>query len=96
VFHLVNQTVNALSITISPEEAKEIESKTAPVRESVRQMLEAYHSNRGNGEQQQGLDAAVSESVRQKFAAYRPIQSQRLGANGQFFRKENTRLNSNQ
>jgi hypothetical protein len=65
-----NQTVNALSISISPEEAKEIESKAAPVRESVRQMLEAYRPNQDNGDQE--VSGAVSLSVQEKFANYRP------------------------
>ena len=34
-----NQTVNALSITISPEEIKKIEAQAAPVREHVKQLF---------------------------------------------------------
>jgi hypothetical protein len=65
-----NQTVNALSITISPEEAKEIEAKAAPEREKVRRMVEDYQLRRSNGE----WDArgAVSMAVQEKFANYRP------------------------
>jgi len=37
-----NQTVNALSITISAEELREIEAEAAPSRERVRKMFEAY------------------------------------------------------
>jgi hypothetical protein len=37
---------NALSITISLEEAKQIEERAASIRESARQMLEAYDRNR--------------------------------------------------
>jgi hypothetical protein len=68
-----NQTVNALSITISPEEARDIETQAAPNREKIRGMFEAYRPgalNNGNGDRDR--DAAISDSVRQKFANYRP------------------------
>jgi hypothetical protein len=44
-----NVVQNNLTITISPEEAKEIEAQAAPVREKVRKMLEAYRPGLGNG-----------------------------------------------
>jgi hypothetical protein len=43
-----NQTVNALSITISPEEYRAIEAEAAPAREKVRRMFEEYQQRRGN------------------------------------------------
>jgi hypothetical protein len=43
-----NQTVNALSIPISPQEVREIEAKAEPVREKVRRMLEAYRLSQNN------------------------------------------------
>jgi hypothetical protein len=49
-----NQTVNALSITITPEEAKQIEAQAAPCRERVKEMFEAYRPNQGNGEARYG------------------------------------------
>jgi hypothetical protein len=64
-----NQTVNALSITISPEEAKEIEAKAAPEREKVRRMVEEYQLRRSNGEENSG--SLVSMAVQEKFANYR-------------------------
>jgi hypothetical protein len=44
-----NQTVNALSITVSAEEAKRIEAVAEPVRQKVREMMAAYRPNLGNG-----------------------------------------------
>jgi hypothetical protein len=46
-----NQTVNALSITISPEEAREIEARAAPERVKVRRIVDEYQLRRGNGDQ---------------------------------------------
>ena len=46
-----NQTVNALSITIAPQEIREIEAVAEPVRASVRQMFDKYRPNHGNGDQ---------------------------------------------
>jgi hypothetical protein len=63
-------TVNELSITISPEEAKQIEAEAAPSREKVRRMLEEYQSRRGNGDSE--ASSSVSMAVRKKFAAYGP------------------------
>jgi hypothetical protein len=45
-----HQTVNALSITIAPEEIREIEAVSEPVRASVRQMFDRYKPNDGNGD----------------------------------------------
>jgi hypothetical protein len=70
-----NQTVNALSITISPEEIKTIESQAGPVREKVKELYATYQRTRvgeGNGAEEQGAAAAVSEEVQKKFANYRP------------------------
>ena len=47
-----HQTVNALSITIAPEEIREIEAVAEPVRASVRQMFERYKPNHDNGEEE--------------------------------------------
>jgi hypothetical protein len=65
-----NATVNALSITISPEEIREIEAVAKPTRQKVRQMLEEYQSRRGNGDQE--TSGSVSKAVEEKFANYRP------------------------
>ena len=48
------QIVNALSITISPEEVREIEAEAAPAREKVRKMFAAYRPGalgNGNGDE---------------------------------------------
>ena len=67
-----NQTVNALSITISPEEAKEIEARAAPEREKVRRMFEAYRPGAlGNGNRDRDRESAIAESVREEFSDYR-------------------------
>jgi hypothetical protein len=42
-----NQTVNALSITISPEEVKELNARGEETREKVRRMFEEYQQRRG-------------------------------------------------
>jgi hypothetical protein len=64
-----NATVNALSITIAPQENREIEAVAEPVRASVRQMFERYKPNHGNGDQE--TNGSVSLSVQEKFASYR-------------------------
>jgi hypothetical protein len=54
-----NTTVNALSITISPEEIREIEAEAAPAREKVRKMFAAYRPGalgNGNGQAQRTVD----------------------------------------
>ena len=65
-----NQSVSALSITISAQEAKEIEARAAPNREKVRRMLEEYQLRRSNGDQ--NANGSISMSVQEKFARYRP------------------------
>ena len=65
-----NHTVNALSITISPEEAREIEARAAPERVKVRRMVDEYQLRRGNGDQ--NANGSVSLDVQEKFANYRP------------------------
>jgi hypothetical protein len=50
--HQNNATVNALSITIAPQEIREIEAVAEPVRASVRQMFERYKPNHDNGEEE--------------------------------------------
>lgn len=68
----VNQTVNALSITISAEELRQIEAESAPERQQVRKMFEAYRPGApGNGNRDRDRDAVIAESVREKFANYR-------------------------
>jgi hypothetical protein len=44
-----NVTENHLSITISSQEAKQIEAQAEPVREKVRKMVAAYRLGQGNG-----------------------------------------------
>ena len=65
-----NQTVNALSITISSEEAKQIEAEAAPVRQKVREMMAEYRRGLGNGEG--AASPSFSLSVQEKFANYNP------------------------
>jgi hypothetical protein len=65
-----NTTVNALSITITPEEVRDIEAVMEPVRASVRQMFDRYKPNRGNTGQE--TNRSISMSVQEKFASYRP------------------------
>ena len=65
-----NQTVNALSISISADEVKQIEAVAEPVRQSVKALYAAYRPNQGNGDQ--NASPSVSLSVQEKFANYRP------------------------
>jgi len=65
-----NQTVNALSITIAPQEIREIEAVAEPVRASVRQMFDRYRSTHGDGDQE--TNGSISKAVEEKFANYRP------------------------
>jgi hypothetical protein len=84
-----NTTMNALSITISAEEVKQIESQAASERERVKEMFSRYRASEdsyGNGghivdvqaeatkPSEAETDEAVHERVRQKFAQYRPEQ----------------------
>ena len=68
-----NVTENHLSITISPEEVRKIESEAAPEREKVRQMFDDYRKRCGGGEggEQDIRDSSVSMAVQEKFANYR-------------------------
>jgi hypothetical protein len=71
-----NQTVNALSITISNEEAQAIEAKAEPVRQKVRAMMASYRAGLGNGNGEGGkrepaAESPVSLAVWEKFANYR-------------------------
>jgi len=45
-----NQTVNALTITITPQEVREIEAVAEPVRQSVKALYAAHRPNQGNGD----------------------------------------------
>jgi len=67
-----NVTENRLSITISAQELKEVEAQASPEREKVRQMFAAYRPGalRG-GNTERDRDAAISKTVREKFANYR-------------------------
>jgi hypothetical protein len=65
-----NATVNGLSITITPEEVRDIEAVMEPVRASVRHMFERYKPNHGNAEAK--TNGSVSKAVQEKFASYRP------------------------
>jgi hypothetical protein len=47
-----NATVNAISITIAPQEIREIEAVAEPVRTSVREMFDRYKRHHGNGDQE--------------------------------------------
>ena len=58
---------NALSLTISLEEAKRIEAKAAPIREAARQMLEQYLQRRnGAGSPNGDVSAEVVDAERVK------------------------------
>ena len=67
-----NVTENNLTISITLEEAKEIEARAAPEREKVRKMFAAYRTGTLGDGTDQDRDAAISESVREKFANNRP------------------------
>jgi hypothetical protein len=59
-----NQTTNALSITVSPEEIKQIEAVSEPIRQSVREMFANYKSaqlGNGNGERTVDVEAQPVE-----------------------------------
>jgi hypothetical protein len=57
-----NTIVNALSISISPQEVREIEAQAEPVRQSVKALYAAYRPNQGNGngEGQRTVDVTPS------------------------------------
>jgi hypothetical protein len=57
-----------LTITISPDEAKEIEAEAELSKAKVREMFAKYRPNQNNGDADMG--ASVSESIQQKFANY--------------------------
>jgi hypothetical protein len=68
-----NQTTNALSIVISKEEVQQVEQEAEKSRAKVRGMFATYRPGAlGNGTTDRDQDAAISESVREKFANYRP------------------------
>jgi hypothetical protein len=56
-----NTTVNALSITITPQEIRGIEAVAEPTRLKVRQMLEEYQARRTNDEEE--TNGSISTSV---------------------------------
>ena len=74
-----NQTVNALSITITAGEAKQIEQVAEPVRQSVKAMFAKYKpAQLGNGGRDR--ESAISESTgtvcqlsRQRSLGSRPV-----------------------
>jgi hypothetical protein len=68
-----NPTTNVLTIVISKEEYQQINAQAEESRTKIREMFTAYRPGAlglGNGDLDRG--AAISESVRQKFANYRP------------------------
>jgi hypothetical protein len=65
-----NTTVNALSITIAPEEIREIEAVAEPVRKKVKKLYEQYRPNQ-NKDDRVG-NGAASLAVQEKFTNYRP------------------------
>ena len=71
-----NQTVNALSITITPEQAREIDAQALPCRERARELIVEYVKRRGGGssgeEQEAAPASAYSPEIVEKFANYRP------------------------
>jgi len=68
-----NQTTNALTIVISKEEYEQIEAQAEESRAKVRELFQQYRPGAlGNGNGDRDRDAAISESVREKFANYRP------------------------
>ena len=54
----LSPTHNGLTLTISLEEAQEIEARSAPIREKARQLLEDYERNR-NGSRSVEANAEV-------------------------------------
>jgi hypothetical protein len=78
-----NQTVNTLSISISADEAKQIEAQAAPIREKVREMFVAYRPSLGNGDDAQKArlpGEAIRETVARKFEQYRSVNGDGAGA----------------
>jgi hypothetical protein len=65
-----NQTTNALSITISVEEAKQLKDQAEPVSAKVRELFSQYRPALEQGNAERERAAAILESVREKFAAY--------------------------
>src|SRR5262249_50232760 len=66
-----NQTTSALTIVISKEEYEQINARAEESRAKVREMFAAYRPGAlGDGNKDRDRAAAISESVRQKFAAY--------------------------
>jgi hypothetical protein len=62
-----NTTLNALSITISKDEIREIEEQAEPARAKVREMFAAYRPTLGNGNGDSGkrtVDVEVLPSVK--------------------------------
>jgi len=67
-----NQTTNALSIVISKEEVQQIEEEAETSRAKVREMFATSRPGAlGNGNTDRDQHAAISESIREKFANYR-------------------------
>jgi hypothetical protein len=72
-----NLTQNNLTITISPEEAREIEAEAVPVREKVRALFEEYQQRRGgqgngNGDGSKTVEVQA-ESVKKPEVVAPPI-----------------------
>jgi hypothetical protein len=61
---------STLSITIGPQEAREIEAVAEPCRERVKELYSRYRPNQTGGEEK-AADSSVSLSVQEKFANYR-------------------------
>ena len=57
----LSRTHNGLTLTISLEEAQEIETRSAPIRETARQLLEEYERNR-NGSHSVEASAEVVDA----------------------------------
>jgi hypothetical protein len=83
-----NQTTNMLSITIAPEEIREIEAAAEPVRESVRMMYDAYKLSQragGNGEGQRTMDVEVLPA--KPVAELAPISTKAGSERPEFWRQ---------
>jgi len=59
-----NIVQNNLTITISPQEAHEIEARAEPVRQSVKEMMAKYRPGLGNGNGQSAAPISPAGSLR--------------------------------
>jgi len=68
-----NQTVNVLSITIAPQEIREIEAIAESVRASVKERLRQYRPSQRNGDQER--NGSVSMTSRKSLPTIGPARA---------------------